>query len=346
MGSSVLGSIKKESVRNIFSSVCENGQVSRAQIAKETGLSLMTVGKAVDELLCLGYVSQEKENKSNAGRKAGLVFVNPEKFILVLDLTVPNFQMTVMNSSFRIIDRISYEFDTECYSEENLCIFLKNVKIYTLRRLDMDNCIGIGVLVPGFYDEQSDKVAALRSLHLENIKIRAVIEEILKFPITFIKNDIRSAAISNMTDIADYRSRNIAYVRIGRQINGALLSKGAFIGDKSAVSGMIGKMHIGDDYTLNEVIEAVGLSDRGCDALAWALYNIVCVTDTDVFVIENELPKPQDLCAVIEQKLAQRLCEFSRSAPRVVLSDAETCHAPRGIAMRIRNRWIEDLLEK
>ena len=44
-----LSSIKKESVRAIFNAITGKDQISRAEIAEITGLSLMTVGKVVNK---------------------------------------------------------------------------------------------------------------------------------------------------------------------------------------------------------------------------------------------------------------------------------------------------------
>ena len=82
-----LSTIKKESVDHIFRVIAENEQVSRAAIAQATSLSLMTVGKVVDALLEHDVIVQTKESKNAAGRKAGLVRLNAEKFCVILDLT-------------------------------------------------------------------------------------------------------------------------------------------------------------------------------------------------------------------------------------------------------------------
>ena len=82
-----LSSIKKESVRAIFHAITGKDQISRAEIAELTGLSLMTVGKVVDALLERHVIIQSKEIKNMAGRRAGLVSLNTDKFFMIIDLT-------------------------------------------------------------------------------------------------------------------------------------------------------------------------------------------------------------------------------------------------------------------
>ena len=345
MASSILGSIKKDSIRNIFTSICESEHISRAQIAKQTGLSLMTVGKAVDEFLRLGFAAQEKESKNMAGRKAGLVCLNPVKFFLILDLTRQNFQMIMMNSSFCVLDQLSYDFDPECYCEENLCIFLKNVKIYTLRYLEMEHCIGIGILVPGNYDETSDEIVNLRFNGFEKIKIRSIAEEILKFPVSYIKNDIQSAALSNIADFPKYREQLVSYVCLRNYVSGTLLSNGHFLGGNNSSGSLLGKISLGA-YTLDDVISSAGLNEAGMEALSHTLYNLIWIVNPNIIIIENELPyMGDDLCSDLEKRLSEKLKAFSKQPPAIVLGNREIRHAHRGLAMSIRNQWIEELLQ-
>lgn len=75
-----LNSIKRESIKAIFNVVASKDQVSRSEIAGQTGLSLMTVGKVVDALIERGILNQTKEVKSSSGRRAGLVRLNASNF--------------------------------------------------------------------------------------------------------------------------------------------------------------------------------------------------------------------------------------------------------------------------
>ena len=117
-----LSSIKKESVRAIFNAITGKDQISRAEIAEITGLSLMTVGKVVDALLERHVIIQSKEIKNMAGRRAGLVSLNTDKFFMIIDLTARNMSMTVMNIALNIVDKIVYEYNSDFYYEENLYI--------------------------------------------------------------------------------------------------------------------------------------------------------------------------------------------------------------------------------
>ena len=115
-----LKSIKWESIRSIFHAIAFSEKISRAQIAEQTGLSLMTVGKVADALLDMNIIVQNKETRSTAGRRAGMLRVAADKYAVILDLTNRDFRMVVINMRLEVLDKYHYSFCDKYYFEENL----------------------------------------------------------------------------------------------------------------------------------------------------------------------------------------------------------------------------------
>ncbi len=86
MEKSSFSTIKYDSITEILNLIINQEKISRSEIAAETGLSLMTVGKAADALLNSGIIIQSKETRSAAGRKTELINLNPLYFSIILDL--------------------------------------------------------------------------------------------------------------------------------------------------------------------------------------------------------------------------------------------------------------------
>ena len=100
-----LKTIKWESVKSIFGAIASAEQISRAQISEITGLSLVTVGKVADALLDMDMITQEKQIKVTAGRRAGLLAINKEKFVLILDLSSRVFRFSVLNLRLELLEK-------------------------------------------------------------------------------------------------------------------------------------------------------------------------------------------------------------------------------------------------
>ena len=337
-----LSSIKKESVRAIFNAITGKEQISRAEIAEITGLSLMTVGKVVDALLERRVVIQSKEIKNMAGRRAGLVSLNTDKFFMIIDLTSRNMSMTVMNIALNIVDKIVYEYNSDFYYEENLYIFMKNVKIYVLRNLDMAECAGVGVILPGTYSAETDTVVSSRVPELSKTHVRAVIEDVLRFPVGMLEKDVLTAAASNLADLEKESVSSVVYVCIGETISGALISGGEILQGREAYAGDIGRVMTDDGGTLQALFERRGLREETVAELARALAYEITLFDPDVVLIENCSGGKMEQFRPL---LVSRICRVSgmeaERLPEIRILETGVRHAYRGLAIRMRSAWIQ-----
>ena len=336
-------SIKKESVRSIFHTIAQNGSISRADIAARVGLSLMTVGKVVDTLLERKIVMQEKESRTVAGRRAGLISLNRLYFSMVLDLTRKQFRMTVIDAMIETVDRIEYDYNPEDYYEENLYIFLKNVKIYILRHLNMAQCMGIGILVPGIYDKRADCVRGARSPELADINLTQVVQDILGEPVSIITDDIASAALSNAMHIESYTKKTILYATLGDVICGAVLQNGqqVFAPD----GGNLGKMITRTGRHLEEYLSTFSLSSEQFAELSVALYNLTWIINPDVIILENrKVLQNGELGEMLTLALRRLFSDKEKMPPQIVIADPTVHHADIGIATAIRSAWIDRTL--
>ncbi len=337
-----LSSIKKESVRAIFNAITGKEQISRAEIAEITGLSLMTVGKVVDALLERHVIIQSKEIKNMAGRRAGLVSLNTDKFFMIIDLTSRNMSMTVMNIALNIVDKIVYEYNSDFYYEENLYIFMKNVKIYTLRHLEMSEAAGIGVVLPGTYAPDTDTVVSSRVPELAQTHVKAIIEDVLRAPVEMLEKDVLTAAASNLADLEKEQVGSVVYVCIGETISGALISGGDILQGREAYAGDIGRMPTENGQTLQMLFEGRGLREETVLELARALAYEIVLIDPDIVLIEN--------CTggKLEQfrpYLMHHICKTSgfdeSRLPEIRILESGVRHAYRGLAIRMRSAWIQ-----
>ncbi len=352
-----LSSIKKESVRAIFHAIAHaanaptggsggsgaNDHISRAEIAELTGLSLMTVGKVVDALLERSIISQSKEVKNMAGRRAGLVSLNTAKFFLVIDLTSRSMSMTVIDLALHIVDRMTYEYNHDFYYEENLYIFMKNVKIYMLRNLKNEDTVGIGVVLPGHYNADSDTVDASRIPELSKTHVKGIMEDVLRQPITMLEKDVLTAAVSNLSDLEEENIDSAVYVCIGETLSGALIADGKLIRGRGEYAGDIGRVRTENGKTLQTLFDERGLREETVLALADTLASEIILFDPAMVLIENCTPSKLE---PYREQLIQKICRVSgietAALPEIRILENGVRHAYRGLAIRMRNAWIQN----
>ncbi len=337
-----LSSIKKESVRAIFAAIAAKNQISRAEIAEITGLSLMTVGKVVDALLERSIVSQLKEVKNVAGRRAGLVSLNCGKYFLVIDLTSRAMTMSVIDLALNIVESMSYEYNRDFYYEENLYIFMKNVKIYILRHLNTDDTVGIGVVLPGDYHAETDSVENSRIPELAKTRVRGVIEDVLRMPVTMLEKDVLAAAVSNLSDLERENIASAAYVCIGETLSGVLIANGKLLNGRGGYAGDIGRIPSGG-RTLHTLFHTRGFREETASVLGEALAYEILLFDPAVIIIENN-------CVGVRMEslrpyLIAAICKVTGwtedKLPEIRIVEAGVRHAYRGIAIGMREEWIQ-----
>lgn len=342
-----LRSIKRESIKAIFNSIAGADKISRSDISAQTGLSLMTVGKVVDALLNLNMVRQSKEVKAVAGRKAGLININSDNFCVILDLTSKDFVMIVIDIHLSVVDKMKYVYNSDFYYEENLYIFLKNANIYLRRRLDMDNCVGIGVSLPGAYNPDSDTMLNSRIPELTNVKIKHLVSSIIKHDEFFIESSVNVAAISNITRIPDYENKNILYWFIGEDsIGGAVVANGEILHGVHKGAGDFGKILVSGGKTLDAAIKESYRIEDAAHELACAVYNVIKVIDPHVIILECELYNNiDDFLVSLRSSLTKDFNINQLNLPEIITGGCKFRHSHRGLALKLREIWLEKVIK-
>ena len=153
-----LGSIKRDSIRRVFSCIKKSELISRLEISKEIGLSLMTVGKIADALADKNIIIQQKGTTGSVGRKASYISLNKDNFALVLDFSDKTPSFAIVNIAGEVLYSESFEYDTVRGGEIITKSFFDRAKTYTDMNYLLDPCMGVGVIVDDGYTESVGKV--------------------------------------------------------------------------------------------------------------------------------------------------------------------------------------------
>lgn len=340
-----LKSIKNESIKKMFAAITSKDNISRAEIADITGLSLMTVGKIADAFLELDMITQIKESKGGAGRKAGLISLNTSHYSVVLDLSDHTFTLSIIDFSLRLIDRMTYTYNKNQYYDENLYMFLKKAALYMKTLPFPEKCIGIAVLVPGMYKRNEDRVMSTKVPELNTIKIKAYVEEVTGFSVSMIIKSVEAAAVSNIRSLSTYDDRVIIYMYMGECIDGAVYNRGNFVKGAHESECDFGRMILRYGEPLETRVWGHS-SDKGiADELSSAVYNIITILDPDAFIIESELPRdPQYIVTELKNALSQTYKVDEKRMPELLAGGTDFRHSVRGATIMLRDKWLDSII--
>ena len=105
---SEFGSLKPDSVIDIFNVAVSASKLTRAELAERCGLSVMTVGKAADALVSLKVLRQGLSGSSSSGRRSRVLSVSPDWWFAVYTVGERCFTFYMLDLSLRVIDELTY----------------------------------------------------------------------------------------------------------------------------------------------------------------------------------------------------------------------------------------------
>ena len=346
MNNITLKSIKCESIKSIFSSIADSDKISRAEISAKTDLSLVTVGKVADALLDMNIVCQVKEVKPQAGRRAGLLGVNPDKYAVILDITSYDFRVSVLDLRLHQVEKYIYNNKQGASYEENLKGFFSDAADYIDRKYSFENCFGIGVSCPGPYNENLDSVHTPRIPELRNLKLKEILLRYFKNIPLLIDSHINAAARSNILHVENHDEKNIVYWYIGtRNVCGAFMVKGEITLGRDHMACEFGKMVDRSGLTLEDRVSLSSSPEDFAAALAPPMYTIIKVLNPHTFIIECDIPHTYDeILPLLKARLMREFRYPESEFPEFYKACCKFRNSHRGLTMGLRDMWIDKLV--
>jgi len=170
--------------------------ISRADLAKATGLRAGTVSVIVNRLLKAGVIHEGQEAPSSGGRPATYLQVNAEK-AYVVGISIGVHQTTYAISDFngRILNQRTLRTGPD--PRQFLKRLGKHIAAFMETNFKRQGLAAVAVSIPGLIDR--DEGALLRSPNLgwTNIPVSSVLEAELGVPVQ-IENDANAAALSEL----------------------------------------------------------------------------------------------------------------------------------------------------
>ncbi|MCM3667005.1 ROK family transcriptional regulator [Mesobacillus subterraneus] len=227
----------------ILDIIRKSGPISRSDIAKKTKLSPTTVASAVNDLINDGMVMDGEAGQSSGGRRPILVnFVPDSKYIIGVSITNTNIMIANLNLDAEVKEK--KQFPIELYGQNDLVDFTAaTIESYIQGLSDIENCIGISIIVPGIVDAVRGLIRFNSKLQLHDVKLRDIIQEKTGIK-TWLDNDANAIALAEK-QFGDYRDRdNIIYIQLGEGVgSGIVLNNNLFRG-RNGGAGEFGHISI------------------------------------------------------------------------------------------------------
>lgn len=233
--------------------------ISRAELARQTGLQPSTVSLITEHLIRQRWVTEGAAGQAARGRKPRLLYLNVERArILGVDIRPAMTTIAIADPNGRVI---AYE---RMPTASNPRIFVRNLcrRLQAfLRAHPRLACEGIGVTVPGGVDHARQRLVSAPNLGWRDIDLKAPIEQATGIPVE-LENAANACAIAEASFGTHREMRDLVVVTVSEGIGTGIISSGRLVRGASGLAGEFGHVSLDDRGPL------CSCGRRGC----WEVY--------------------------------------------------------------------------
>jgi predicted NBD/HSP70 family sugar kinase len=241
-----LASLRRLNRRRVINALRQHGKISRAEIARRTGLSRSTVSSLVAELQSDGLVMEREEPGAAHGEQGGrppilLSFDASAGAAVGIDFGHSHVRVAVADLSSTILAERAEPLDTDHAAHEGLDVAIELVdEALAEAGVERSRVIGAGLGLPGPID-QADGVIGSSAILPGWVGVAAA-EEMrgrLDVPVV-VDNDANLGALAEFTHGAGRGASDIVYLKVSSGIGAGLILGGRLYRGWGGMAGELG----------------------------------------------------------------------------------------------------------
>ena len=233
--------------------------ISRADLARETGLQRSTVSLITEQLIRQRWVTEGATGQALRGRKPRLLYLNVERArILGVDIRPTLTTIAIADPNGRVIayERVPTARRPDVFVRD-LCRRLRSF----LRAHPRITCEGIGITVPGGVDHLRQRLVSAPNLGWRDVDLKGPVERATGIAVE-LENAANACAIAEASTGAHHEQRDLIVVTVSEGIGTGIVSGGRLVRGASGLAGEFGHVSLDEDGPV------CGCGRRGC----WEVY--------------------------------------------------------------------------
>ncbi len=226
-----------------------SGGISRAELARQLGLSRSAVTIIINDLMGSGIIRESAKKTGTSGRPRTLLEITPEAgYVAGIDMGAQHLRIAIANFGAHVI--IEKEIPFDIASPPPFCLKKTDALLKELLKeadLNLNQITSIGFGVPGPISSDAGMVIAPPIMPgWDQFPIRASLEEMWGLPVS-VNNDAELGALGEWAYGAGREANDLAYIKVGTGIGAGLLIDGRIYRGSTGSAGEIGHITIDTD---------------------------------------------------------------------------------------------------
>jgi len=232
---------RRHNSRLVLKTIYDQGEISRADVARATRLTRPTVSDVVTELMEKGLVEEVGHGPSAGGKPPILLSVTDDsRHVIGIDLAAGEFRGGVVNLRGDVKHQVNVPLRGR---DGDAALTLVYELVDELIAATDSHLLGIGIGTPGLMDAMNGVVRWAVNLNWQNLPLRSLLQERYGLPV-YVANDSQVAALAEYTFGENRGGRNLIVIKIGHGIGAGIVLNGRlFYGDTFA-AGEIGHVTV------------------------------------------------------------------------------------------------------
>lgn len=236
---------RKHNRAQILNRLRLQGAISRATLAKQTGLTRSTISRIVEELSDENLVHEISASKNDRGRPGVLLSLNPKSGAAIgleigvqfISILLTDFLSTPIWRTRKMIDEGASWVD---YIEEAEKLIHEAIEIANAQHLPL---LGIGVAVWGMVDYNNRLIHFAPNLKWRDVPLESKWKTLFKVPV-YVENDANASALSEYYFGAGKKYEDFIYLSIDIGVGSGIISKGRLFRGSAGYAGEIGHITV------------------------------------------------------------------------------------------------------
>lgn len=234
--------IREANLSRTINLIHQTGAISRAEIARETGLSATTISLLINVLLESGFVHESGMGKSSGGRPPILVeFDYTFRYLLGIDMGATHLTVVLMNLAGQVVARRYQRYDVVHEPAGTVEVMLRLIE-ETLNHAEqpLAHVLGTGIAVPAPLEgEKLDRPSGVILPAWDGFDLIGALQPALSMPIC-VENDANAGAIAEKWWGKGTEHDNLAYIKLSTGVGGGLITGSAIFRGDGGTAGEIG----------------------------------------------------------------------------------------------------------
>jgi len=229
--------------RLVVRTVYDLGPISRADVARQTGLTRTTVSDVVTGLIDGGVVREIGRGQSTGGKAPILLEIDEDaRLVIGLDLGEEHFAGSLVNLRGEI--RRTAELAVAGRDGDDAVRLVFDLLDHLLDGVSAP-LLGIGIGTPGLVDSRTGTIRRAVNLDWRDLPLGQIVADRYEVPVN-VANDSQAAALAEYTYAGEARVPNLIAIRVGRGVGAGLILRGALFQGDGSGAGEIGHTVVDD----------------------------------------------------------------------------------------------------